>query len=421
VTGPSATGALERWVLDQLRNPRRILPVTVPVLALVLVGLVFHTGGRNIDLEVYRFGVQAWLGGGDMYGTLPETSGHITLPFIYPPFAAVVMVPLAVVSWTVSWVAMLALSAVSLGLTLFVVTRRLWPSGGRGGALSVASIALPLALAVQPGRDVNFDHPVGGLPPIALEPVLQTIEFGQINLVLMALVALDLLVARPRWPRGILIGVAAAIKLVPAAFVLYFLLRRDYRSAAVAAVSGVAATLVGFVVAPASSLTFWLHNPAGGVSGSAFFSNQTFQAVLVRAGVDGLPELVLWVALSVGLLLLAVPVIRKAPAPLAMVATAGVALLVSPTSWSHYWVWVAPALLVGVASAWRARSVLWALVTAAAAAVFVIAPHQQGLPRADGRELAWTPLQQAIGSTYVWFTVLLFVLMWAAWRNRERV
>ena len=101
VTGPSATR--ERWVLDQLRHPRRILPVTVPLLALVLVGVVVHTGGRHIDLEVYRFGVQAWLHGGDMYGTLPETSDHITLPFIYPPFAALVMVPLAVVPWVVSW------------------------------------------------------------------------------------------------------------------------------------------------------------------------------------------------------------------------------------------------------------------------------------------------------------------------------
>jgi len=53
----------------------------------------------------------------------------------------------------------------------------------------------------------------------------------------MALVALDCLVAKPKWPRGMLIGVAAAIKLTPAVFVLFFLLRRDYRSAVTAAVS----------------------------------------------------------------------------------------------------------------------------------------------------------------------------------------
>jgi alpha-1,2-mannosyltransferase len=419
VTGPSAAGTrAQEWVLTQLRAPRRILPFTLPLLALVIVGLVFHTGGRNIDLEVYRFGVQAWLAGGDMYGPLPETAGHIALPFIYPPFAAMVMVPLAVVPWVVSWSALLALSVISLGATLFVVARRLWPSGGRGGALSVASIALPLALAVEPGKDIDFDHPMVGLPAFGLEPVIQTIEFGQINLLLMALVALDVLVAKPKWPRGVLIGIAAAIKLTPAVFVLYFLLRRDYRAAATAAVSGLVATAIGFLVAPGESWTFWLHNPAGGVSGVPFFTNQTFQAVLVRAGVDGTTRTVCWLLLSAGLLALAVPVIRRAPAPLALVATAGVGLLVSPTSWSHHWVWVAPALLIAAASAWRTRSPVWITVTVLSGLVFVLAPHQLGLPRADNRELSWTPLQQVIGSTYVWFTVLLFVLMWLAWRSR---
>ncbi|MFC4949601.1 glycosyltransferase 87 family protein [Pseudonocardia sp. GCM10023141] len=417
-TGQSATWT-RPWLLAQLRAPRRILPVTIPLLALVLVGLVIHTGGRHIDLEVYRFGVQAWLAGGDMYGPLPETSGHIALPFIYPPFAAVLMVPLAVVSWLASWVTLLALSVLSLGATLYVTARRLWPSGGPGGALSVMSILLPLALAVQPGKDIDFANPPPGGPPIALEPVLQTIEFGQINLLLMALVALDCLVLRPKWPRGTLIGIAAAIKLTPAVFVLYFLLRRDYRSAAIAAVSGAVATAIGFALAPSASLTFWLHNPAGGVSASPFFTNQTFQAVLVRMGVDGTTRTVCWLALSAVLVLIAAPVIRQGSAPLAMVATAGVGLLVSPTSWSHHWVWIAPALLVMAATAWRFRSLGWAVATVVTAAVFVIAPHQQGLPRAGDNEMHWTALQQVIGSTYVWYTVVLFVLMWLAWRRRS--
>ncbi len=422
VTGTSVVRARpEQWLLRQLRSPRRVLLVTVPLLVLVLAGLVAHTGGRHIDLEVYRSGVQAWLSGGDLYGPLPETAAHIALPFIYPPFAAVLMVPLAVVSWTAAWVGLLALSTLSLGATLYVVARRMWPAGGPGAALSVASIALPLALAVEPGKPIDFnaasDSALG--PPLGLEPVLQTIEFGQINLILMALVALDCLIERPRWPRGLLIGIAAAIKLTPAVFLLYFLLRRDYRAAATTVIAGAVATLIGFLVAPGASWTFWLNNPAAGVSGSPFFTNQTFQAVLVRAGVDGLAGRLAWLALSVALLLLAMPAIRRAPAPLALVATAGVGLLVSPTSWSHHWVWVAPALLVAAATAWQNRSWVWSAVTLATAAVFVIAPHQQGLPRAGERELAWTPLQQVVGSTYVWFTTLLFVLLWLAWRRRE--
>jgi alpha-1,2-mannosyltransferase len=400
-------------LLDQLRTPRRVLPFTVPLLALALVNVVVHTGERHIDLEVYRFGVQAWLAGGDMYGTLPETSDHITLPFIYPPFAAIVLLPLAVAPWLLAWSALLALSTAALGLTFFLVARRLWPSGGRGGALSVASIALPLALAVQPGKAIDFSRPAPPIPAFALEPVMQTIEFGQVNLLLMALVALDVLVVRTRWPRGLLIGIAAAIKLTPAAFVLYFLLRREYRAAAVAAVSTAVVTGLAFLIAPGPSWKFWLDNPAGGVSGSPFFTDQNFQALLARAGVDGTLKTVLWLALSVGLLALAVPAIRRAPAPLALMATAGVALLVSPTSWSHHWVWVAPFLLVAAASAWRARSFTWLGVTLASAAVFVVAPHQLDLPH-EGTN--WTIDQQIFGGTYVWFTVLLFVVLWWRWR-----
>jgi alpha-1,2-mannosyltransferase len=400
-------------LLDQLRTPRRVLPFTVPLLALALVNVVVHTGGRHIDLEVYRFGVQAWLAGGDMYGTLPETSDHITLPFIYPPFAAIVLLPLAVAPWLLAWSALLALSTAALGLTFFLVARRLWPSGGRGGALSVASIALPLALAVQPGKAIDFSRPAPPIPAFALEPVMQTIEFGQVNLLLMALVALDVLVVRTRWPRGLLIGIAAAIKLTPAAFVLYFLLRREYRAAAVAAVSTAVVTGLAFLIAPGPSWKFWLDNPAGGVSGSPFFTDQNFQALLARAGVDGTLKTVLWLALSVGLLAMAVPAIRRAPAPLALMATAGVALLVSPTSWSHHWVWVAPFLLVAAASAWRARSFTWLGVTLASAAVFVVAPHQLDLPH-EGTN--WTIDQQIFGGTYVWFTVLLFVVLWWRWR-----
>jgi alpha-1,2-mannosyltransferase len=406
-------------LLQLLRTPSRVVPVTVLLLALALAGLVAHTGGRHIDLEVYRFGVQAWLAGGDLYGPLPVTSGHIALPFIYPPFAALLMVPLAVVPWVVAWVGLLGLSALSLGATLYVFARRLWPSGGRAGALSVASIALPLALAVEPGRAIDFDHPVPGRPALGLEPVLQTIEFGQINLVLMALVALDCLVARPKWPRGMLIGVAAAIKLTPAVFVLFFLLRRDYRAAATSAVSGIVATVIGFVVAPAQSWEFW-SDPAGGVSGSPFFTNQTFEAMLVRAGVDGTPRTVAWLLLSIVLLALAAPAIRRAPAPLALVTLAAVGLLVSPTSWSHHWVWVAPALLVAAATAWAQRSAVWTAVTVAMAAVFVVAPHQFVHPRGGEQELTWTPLQQAVDGTYVWFTVLLIVLLWFSQRSRAK-
>jgi alpha-1,2-mannosyltransferase len=153
------------------------------------------------------------------------------------------------------------------------------------------------------------------------------------------------------------------------------------------------------------------------VSGSPFFTNQTFEAMLVRAGVEGIPRTAAWLLLSAALFALAVPAIRRAPAPLALVTLAAVGLLVSPTSWSHHWVWVAPALLVAAATAWAKRSAVWTAVTVAMAAVFVIAPHQFVHPRGGEQELTWTPLQQIVDGTYVWFTVLLIVLLWFARRS----
>jgi alpha-1,2-mannosyltransferase len=260
------------------------------------------------------------------------------------------------------------------------------------------------------------------VPSLVLEPVEQTFSFGQINLVLMAAVVVDCLVSGGRWPRGVLVGLAAAVKLTPAVFLLYFLLRRDHRAAAVTVLSGAVATGLGALVAPAASMRYWAGGlaGAGGVSGSPFFTNQTFQAVLVRAGVDGLLMKAVWLALSGCLVLLAAPAIRRATAPAALVVTAGVGLLVSPTSWSHHWVWIAPGLLVLAVSAARARSGLWAGVAALLAVTFVVAPHRF-LPHDDGRELSWSPAQQVIGASYVIVTVLLYLALWWTWRSSASV
>src|SRR5438046_1118102 len=157
-----------------------------------------------------------------MYGQLPPTQVGMSLPFIYPPFAAVLLSPLALLPWAVSAVVTFGLSTVGLALTLYLACRRIWPSGGQQGAALLAALALPACSW--------------------LEPVRETYWFGQVNIVLMTLVALDCLVERPKWPRGVLVGIAAAVKLTPAAFVLFFLVRRDFRSAVVTVVSAAVAS-----------------------------------------------------------------------------------------------------------------------------------------------------------------------------------
>ncbi|MEK6440884.1 glycosyltransferase 87 family protein [Pseudonocardia sp. T1-2H] len=395
-TPPGAADAVGRFRL-RIASPRTTLRISIPVLALVLAGLLLHTHGYHIDLEVYRLGVQAWLDGGDMYGSLPPTISGLALPFIYPVFAAMVLTPLALLPWSAAWILLFVLSLASLAVTLYVVAVRAWPAGGRGGALSVASVALPLMLVI--------------------EPVLETFEFGQVNLILMALVAVDCLAPRTRWPRGVLVGVAAAIKLTPAAFVLYFLLRRDFRSAAVAVVTGVVATGLGFLVDASASARYWFGGPASGVSGSVFYTNETVQAVLARLGMTGTALTAVWFVVALILLFLAVPIVRRADPAIALSAVAAFALVVSPTSWSHHWVWVAPALVAVGAHVLRDRSRGWAVVGGVLVVAFYVAPFRW-LPSNNGAELSWNPLQQLAGASYVVVAVALLAVGW--WHYSRR-
>ncbi|WP_282779203.1 glycosyltransferase 87 family protein [Nocardia sp. CC201C] len=387
-----------------------LLPLLCAALAaLCLTASVWpfkEISGGFIDLQVYRLGIDTLRRGGDLYGQLPQTTIGIGLPFIYPPFAALVLMPFALVPWPVAAVAFFVTSVAALAVTLYVVARRIWPGAERRRlAVFVTACATPLALLLEPARS--------------------TLDFGQVNLLLMALVAADCLVEKPRWRRGVLIGVAAAVKLTPAAFVLYFLIRRDYRAAVTAAVTGAAATAVTFLVLPRSSIDYWFGGlgNASGLSGSAFHTNQSIQAVLTRLSVHKPLSTILWLAIAAALLVLVVVAMRRAVGfpPLLLAINAVFTLLVSPISWSHHWIWIAPALLAMVGYAtrlpWR-QGIGWYAAAAVTAAIYVIGP-QNWLPDGEHRETTWTPWQHFIGNTYIWWSLLLVTLFLVATRRRS--
>ncbi|GGL43611.1 glycosyltransferase 87 family protein [Nocardia jinanensis] len=362
--------------------------------------------GEYIDLEVYRLGVEQWRAGGDLYGHLPETGADISLPFIYPPFAALALGIYALLPWAASVITYLVVSIGALAMTLFLVAWQVWPrQDQRKLALVVTATATPLSLL--------------------LEPIWSTLDFGQVNLILMGLVAADCLTRSPRWPRGALLGIAAAIKLTPAAFVLFFLIRKDYKAAATAAISGAIATVIGFAVMPDESVRYWFggFGNVGGLSGSEFQTNQSIQAVLARFEVTGTAATALWLVAAVALVAVAVAAIRRTGTPpmIALAVNAVVALLVSPISWSHHWVWVAPALLamIGYATTRPWSQVRgWYAAAAATMVVFVLAKHND-LPGNEGRELDWSAWEKVIGNGYVWFSLLLVVLYAAAGRRQR--
>ena len=162
-----------------------------------------------IDLQVYRAGAEHLVAGQPLYagGVL------LDLPFVYPPFAAAVFVPMLVLplpALKLLW------TACSLALLGYV------------GHRSLRSMGVP------PGPVLGWS--VVGLVALAswLDPVRTTLYLGQINIVVLALVLADGL-GRPgsRW-RGVGIGLAAALKLTPLLFVAYLLVLRRWRAAATA-------------------------------------------------------------------------------------------------------------------------------------------------------------------------------------------
>jgi alpha-1,2-mannosyltransferase len=333
-----------------------------------------------IDLDVYRAGGASWLHGVPLY----TEEFPFWLPFTYPPFAAVLFGALAILPLVAAATLLTAASLVGLSLASF---------------------------AAVPHRVVALLAVGGG---ILLEPVRTTLKFGQVNLVLMGLVAADCLLGRTRYPRGLLVGLAAAVKLTPAVFILFFLARRQPGAAVTATVTFAAATGAGMLFAPADSLRYWhttLLDPSR-IGGVEFATNQSLRAALARLG---LPE-VCWVVLVLVVLALAWRGARRVAEPaVALLVVAAAGLLVSPVSWSHHWVWIVPAVFVFAVRLYRNRH---GMVALAAVVVVFLAGHRF-LPHAHQRELEWTWWQHVLGNSYI-LTAITFLLWCATRESRVR-
>lgn len=279
-----------------------------------------------IDLDVYVRTAERVLAGHAFYDIRGDW-----LPFIYPPFAALLALPFALLGTTGSQVFWLVLNA----LMVMGVCYRL---GCKGWYLSLAAAASMWLI----------------------QPLRFTLGFGQVNIFLMALVAFDLmpgprLLGEKRWlPQGWLTGIATAIKLTPALFAVYLLLSGKIRAAIVAFVSFVAATLIGLVFLPGQSKVFWgrlIAGDSGLNTGMKYYTNQSVIGNWVRftqVNPDKIPFGGLVLAATVTVLGLVAAVLwhRLGHAGFATVLTAFTALLASPISWTHHFVWVLPLAVV---------------------------------------------------------------------------
>ena len=149
---------------------------------------------------------------------------------------------------------------------------------------------------------------------IYLEPIRSNFDFGQVNVVLMTLVIADCVPRKTPWPRGMLLGLAIALKLTPAVFLLYFLLRRDTRALLVTAASAVVATLAGFAFAWRDSLEYWTETVRNTdrIGTVTLNTNQNIAGALARLGLGEGERFVLWTVACFAVLGLTVWAARRA-------------------------------------------------------------------------------------------------------------
>lgn len=356
----------------------------------------------RIDVDVYRMGGQAWLDGRALYadGAMFATQGGLDLPFTYPPLAAIVFSPFALLSLDLAGVAITITTLILLIVAMTIVLTGLdvWPRSSVSAEPVWLRRAWLAAAVVAPAV-------------VYLEPIRSNFDFGQINVVLMTLVIADCVPRKTPWPRGMLLGLAIALKLTPAVFLLYFLLRRDTRALLVSTASAVAGTLVGFAFAWRDSIEYWTETVRNTdrIGTATLNTNQNIAGALARLGLGEGVRFVLWTLACFAVLALTVWAARrvlKAEPVLALICVAMFGLVVSPVSWSHHWVWALPTLLVTGVVAYRGRHAALAVIALAGLALMVWTP----IPLMPEHHETAAPLwRQLVGGSYVWWAIAVIV------------
>ncbi|OBK75499.1 glycosyltransferase 87 family protein [Mycobacterium sp. 1274761.0] len=330
----------------------RSVRVLGPIVLLIALGcylaayLCWPSLASQVDLLVYRFGaVRVW-DGQDLY-SVGMTGNSQTMLFDYTPFAALCFLPLI----GLSQAAILALGLlVNVGCVGYTVRRAVSAAG-----ITTASGAWGLTALLT-------------APIIWLEPVRLSLQLGQINLFIMAIVLADVLSPPCRRWAGIGIGIAAGIKLTPALFIIFLVATGRRRQAAIAALTFISTIAVGFVLLPADSTEFWLHGLFRDVRriSSDPLANTSLAGLLSRLNWATGWETAASVAFAAVAIAIAAVAWRRGQLLLGVAIAGMTSAAASPFSWSHHWVWFAPLLihlgLLGYVYRSRAAAlVMWTL------------------------------------------------------------
>lgn len=397
-------------------RPRSMaLLAAVPLVALLVgvLGAIFDWR-LGVDSAVYRAGALTLLTGEPLYEstTLGPEPWWALLPFTYPPTAALLFVPLAPLPVQVAWGVVAAASVLAMALVVRItiatlpgspLATRWWASPAR------ATLLFSVALLI-------------------IEPVWRTVFLGQINLILMALIVVDVLLlsARPNRFGGVLVGVAAAVKLTPLIFVPHLFFTGRRWEAVRALITFVVLQGLMFVLIPGDAARFWGHavSDPGRTGPLHWAGNQSLNGLVSR-----LSELAPWslqVALAIGAVL-AVPALwlmlryhRRGQALPALLVTAFYGLLISPVSWSHHWVWAVPLIVLLVsrlpqttpATAVKRWLGVGAIVVVFLSCVLLVLPNGRNF------ELHWDVGEYLLGSAYLMVPLVLAIVLAGRWARR---
>ncbi|WP_448851846.1 glycosyltransferase 87 family protein [Corynebacterium sp. 335C] len=383
------------WIRDLPAGRRRLLYGVLGLFSAVMVAQFVHQAFTYymMDVEVFQDAGWALRRGQDLYSDdFPTRSGY---RFIYPPFAALLFAPMTwagpvtlQVLWTLSTIA-------AVYLILFMVLRRLRVPQAWGWA------ALLLGLALR------------------IDPITENVSFGQINVFLALLIVADVLGFLPRQLRGLGIGVAAGIKITPAAYALIFLVRGRWGDVARSFGWFVVTVVIGAIIRPQESLYFWTDEFFATNRGgdAAYEANQALSGLLARAGVEGaLLQVLIYAAFVAGAVAAGVAAwkLEKAGRPVLALLTVALAVCaIGPYTVSHHWsiVVLGLPLLLTLRAPWAMglAVALWAALTLSPYTLF--APDAMGPPTqwATGRPELWL-----LGNLHGLVGLLVFVVLAAA-------
>ena len=346
---------------------------------------------RMVDLNVYRTSGLSVLRGQPLYTVL--TQPPQLLPFTYPPAAALSAVPLALLSWPAAQLAWVPVIYVPLAVVVWF------------------AFAPLLRRTPGPLRAVVFAALFAGCA--YLFPMRDEIRFGQVDMVLLAMSVADCAARSPRWPRGALVGLATAIKLVPGVFIVYLWVSGRRRAAVTASLAALAWTLGAWLLLPDDSVTYWTSAifQSGRLGVNAGTSNQSLRGILLREFLPGQAPGALWAVLAVAVaaagFALARRLARQSREMEGIAVTALLWVLLSPVSWIHHFL-VVVVVIGAILADGRSRSrVVIALATAAFFVLTVPWWGQSLLSRHDVPVLAARVVQDAFGIAAMVLVVII--------------